>query len=65
MCYDVRSALIVFDDVLWYRMDPDPADIEKLWNRLEAERSYTCASKHALILQFSKMSLRVGTLWEI
>ena len=50
MYYDVRSELILFANALWERVKPDCADIKKGETVLKLRRSYTNASKSALIL---------------
>ena len=64
MYYDVRSELILFANALWERVKPDCADIKNGGIVLKLRRLYTNASKHALILQFLKMSFKFGILWE-
>ena len=62
MYYDVRSELILFADALWERIEPDCADIKNGEIVLKLRMSYINASKHALLLQFVKMSLGFGNL---
>ena len=38
ICYDVRSELISFDNVLWQHVEPDRADNKQWWNSFEAEK---------------------------
>ena len=62
MC--VQPDLILFANALWERVKPDCADIKNGEIVLKVRRSYINASKHALILQFLKMCLEFGNLWD-
>ena len=64
MYYDVQSKLILFANALWERVKPACAGIKNGEIVLKLRTSYINASKHALILQFVKMSLGFGNLWD-
>ena len=62
MCYDVQSKLILFDDVLRYRKEPDRAETKNGEITMKLGRSSTYASLFALIQQCLKMSLGFSNL---
>ena len=56
MYHDVQSEMILFDNVLRWRVEPICADIKKQGDNLEAEKLSTYVSKFASILQSLNMS---------
>ena len=62
--YVVQSELILFGNALWQSVDPDCADPKYCELALKLRKSYTYASKYALIRQILKISIGFGDLWD-